>query len=388
MKRLMLALVLTTASFSWSQQLQKVYSFSKDNHELSWYEMQQRLWKAEIDKNNKNGDAWLNYYRATRALRHMAPHQTDNWNQEKYDQYNKELSDILKLAEKAIPKTFEFYVISGAEKGLTFGGGEEYMKAAKMRPFDEEILDEMMIHYDLKMDEKNKIVYANKMLETNQLSVGILNWGYNILAELDENAILFTRGDNDTYATWVVQEAKKFRKDVTIINQYLIQDESYRNNLFKKLGYAPLALSFEGLVSDDQLKPAYEKLFEHFYKGKRPVYFTNTQNEYTKNVEDKLFLTGLGLKYSDESFDNVAVIKRNFEKRYLLDYITEIFACHISDQMGIYFNGMYLPAMIKLYQHYAASEELEHKNSLEKLMLKIAEQNGKLDEVNTILGTK
>ncbi len=388
MKKILFGLALLMTSSLWAQSPQKVYSFAQDRREITWYITQQNLWKKEIEKTEKNGYAWLNYYRATRALRHMAPYETDNWNQEKYDQYDKELKEILKKASKAIPNTFEFYVISGAEKGLTNGGNEEYLKAAKIRPFDEEIIDELMIHYDLKLDAKNKNLYATKMFETNQLSVGILNWGYNILAELDENAILFTYGDNDTYATWIIQEAKNFRKDVTVINHYLIQDENFRNQLLKKLGYDPLDLSFDGLVSDNQLTPAYEKLLAHFYKGKRPVYFVNSRNDYTKNVEDKLFLTGLALRYSEQSIDNVAIIKRNFEKRYLLDYISEVFACNISDQTGMHFNGMYLPAMIKLYQHYSESEDLERKKWMESLMLKVAQQNGKLEEVNAIIEKK
>jgi hypothetical protein len=47
-------------------------------------------------------------------------------------------------------------------------------------------------------------------------------YAWNILAGLDENAIIFTNGDNDTFPIWYLQAVEHFRRDVTVVNLSLI----------------------------------------------------------------------------------------------------------------------------------------------------------------------
>jgi len=47
-------------------------------------------------------------------------------------------------------------------------------------------------------------------------------YAWNILAGLDENAIIFTNGDNDTFPIWYLQIVEKFRTDVTVVNLSLV----------------------------------------------------------------------------------------------------------------------------------------------------------------------
>ncbi len=65
------------------------------------------------------------------------------------------------------------------------------------------------------------------------------DYAKNFLNSLEENAIIFTYGDNDTYPLWYVQEVEDVRRDVRIVNLSLITVDWYINKLRRKVNDSP-----------------------------------------------------------------------------------------------------------------------------------------------------
>jgi len=371
------ALKITTVN---AQKPEKVYSVIKQIKSYEWYQTQARLWKTELDNNASNPDAWVNFYTANRMARMT---DIESWNKEKGN-YFQDLTAIVNNAEKAIPNTFEYYHLRAWDKGVFDKTQTEYLlKAQSIDPERIELISNFVSYYEINRDRENMKKYCIKWFNSNDISTGILAYNYNVLNTLEDSAIIITNGDNDTYPLWVLQYAKGIKKEVCVININLIRIETYRTKLFAE-NKIPFFDDNKFKTDNTTVKDYPQAFIKHIINTtKRPVYMASTlAPEYYSEFEKKLYLTGLALRYSDTDMDNMALIRKNYEKNILLDYLKIIFTNDMSESVVAQMNMGYLPAMFKLYEHYGISGETEKKNEVKKLALKIAFEAGQEKEVS------
>lgn len=73
------------------------------------------------------------------------------------------------------------------------------------------------------------------------------DFGFNYLNSLDDNAIIFTNGDNDTFPLWYAQEVEGERTDVKVVNLSYLTTDWYVNQIIRP--------SYEAPGIDIQAKP-------------------------------------------------------------------------------------------------------------------------------------
>lgn len=372
MKQLGFGLFMLLSMGTWAQEKQSVYSIVEESHEEAWYVHQSALWKQDANSGSKDANAWYNYYMATRALRILSE-------QSKKPEYFELCRTISEELLKRFPKSFEANYVAAIEQGLGTGDNEYLWKAHKIAPNDKRLYDELLIQYEIKQQVKERNEMAKTMVATNDFASGILNWGHNLLSELDLNSIVFSAGDNDTYGLWLNQFGMGYREDVTVMNLYMMLLPDYRSQLFKKLGIPEMS----------QKDPTMEEVAEYVMKksGSHDVYISASAFGCfeSDSILKNMYLTGLAYKYSAETLDNLSLIRRNFEKRYALDYLTVQFSTHRMDAIAKRFNVFYIAPLVKLYCMYTDSEELSKQEEVAALLRSLIAGTEMQAEVEEIL---
>jgi len=363
-----------------AQKPQKIMGIAKEDQPISYYQEQSRLWKKLIDKDPRNGEAWINHYKAERATAQLDP--KNNWPNQKTDLYQ-QLDPIIKQAQKHLGQAFEYYYLLGMNSPEE-GALRAFKKAYEIDPDRSEIYGWLLSRYAPLFAEKELRDLSERMLKANIYSHANLTWNYNALVTANPNGVFISNGDLDGTPKWVLQYGAGIRPDVLVITKwFLASDEAYRKKIWQKL-----QLKSPGKKeSDFDQTEAYADYLvaEILQKSKRPTYISSgTSIQFFKKygLEENIFLVGNALQYSAKPFDNTGVLKKNIEENYYLEYLLHNLQQHPEDGIiKAQMNLTYLPAFVHLRDHYKKTKQTEKMNRLNKLIQKVASDSGRKEEV-------
>ena len=375
MKQILIIALFVMPILCFSQKAEKIYSIAKKHKPLDYYHTQSKLWKKEIDKNSKNAEAWDNYYAASR----MANLSTRG-SEPSYD-----LDGIVAEMKKAVPNSYEYHKIVHWNTDGPSGNKYHLDKAYEINPDRPDIYSSMLSRYKIERNDAKVKLFGEKLYDSGTISPGVLAWNYNQLMSVEDNAILLTYGDTDTYAAWVLQEAKNVQSNVTVLNVHImLHNVEFREAVLKDMKIPNL----EGFDKIDiaQRTEFTVALIKHLNKhANRAIYLgVGIDREIIGELEAHLYLTGLAFKYTTKGFDNLPVLENNIENKFLLDNLKVYLHVDESESLLDRVNGNYLPAFVMLYKKYKANGD-SRVQKYKALITEVATRSGQAKVLDSIL---
>lgn len=357
------------SNFSFGQSIvpEKVYSIVKTRKDHQWYVDQHTAWGKVLEKDKKNPAAWESYYAATRMAKITSS--TD----EELEKWFEKTNEVIAKMEVQIPNTYEYYHLKCWHSN--FWGMEDKakqdefiswaQKAYKLDPNRTEIYPDLMNVSMFTNDIATRKELAKKWLASGDLSPTVLSLCYNLLISVEENGVLITCGDNDTYPCLVLQAALNFRSDVSVANVYCAKfSMDYRQHFFEKTGIPKTSEVFQDDIA-----------FVNYIvnnAGGKPVYFSFIDflaND--ENLTASLYNVGLAYKYSSEDFNNTSALINNFENKFVLDQLKYTLYKESFPEAINNYKMAYVPGLVQLYGHYKITEETKKLNEVKELIVSI-----------------
>lgn len=154
-----------------------------------------------------------------------------------------------------------------------------------------------------------------------------VDFAKNYLNHCDENGVLYTFGDNDTFPLWYVQEVEGIRTDVRVVNYMLSSGYWYVHQLARKVYDAeplPFTLNFDQYnKSSNDVVPYFDLNFEGHQELIEVIKFIASENERTKKIFGRVKYNILPTKKIKLTVDSAACVDNGIVPREMAHLIVD-----------------------------------------------------------------
>ena len=302
----------------------------------------------------RNEKAWENYYLACKGI----------WDEDTL-LWKKEQPRLLKKMKKYIPDTRVYYKVLDDEVMISDKDKREAIKEKIVylrRDCERDYRDDMWYYQRHGQIDKVREI-AREWFDSGLYSRSILTYYYNEFVGLKRNAILAGTGPEWGYSVLLQYGAGLF-KDVEVVDLSELMNPEEESDFWKTKGIDVNTLPDRGKVKC----PGAWYFAE---KEQRPVYISqySASRQDVVEMKDFLYSEGLVFRYSLKPYDNMAILRRNYEQVYLLDYLQSPIITDISRG-----EDSYVLSFLPLLQFYRTSGDKNQYLRLKKLLLDIVDR--------------
>lgn len=291
-------------------------------------------WNDFVAQHPEDETAWRNLFEVENAMVERL-HFTE-WN--KGEELRKKLNVVGRM-KQAIPDTYTFYYSayegSYKEEGWTseefFAHRDEYAGFAVDKIPDDAVAsdyDKWVQYLIPKQDTLRLTRVLTDYYERGLYPSEKLQYHFNELQGMEEGAVYLAPYEDDIIGKLILQLVKGVHRDKVLYDENWAVKKEYVGSVFKRIG-----MDFDDALWNQLWSPfqneSYPRIFRHICThAKRPIYVSATSVSWfslgegiPKDLQPHFYNEGLTLRYSSKPYDNMAVKRRNIEKRYWLEYL-------------------------------------------------------------------
>lgn len=323
----------------------------------------------EIEQDPNNAKAWGDLYKAERLSNY------NNYEKTLSKEANANLDRIVHDMERNVPNSSELNYALYQQSNNDPSQFHYLSNAQQLAPHRKDLYDDFIGHYEVTNNPTAKAEYCQKMSAENVIPRYAMDYNYNVLASLEPNAILVTHGELDTYPVWVLQEVKKKRKDIIVVNMDLMNNLEYRQRILHDLGV-------EWPVNEPIRSAAFFSALAN-NKYNRPIALPLTFSPpILKELSDNLFVTGLVMNYANElePASNLEKTQNLWEKGLKRKSVELAAKSTATEAKQLSMN--YIPMLSLLHGHYRVGGEHEKAMEVYAIAKALAENAGKANYID------
>lgn len=213
------------------------------------------------------------------------------------------LVDLAVELNTVAPNSFEAHMANYYTQFPAVAAFQSLELAMLKGPEREELIAPRLVNAARKDNSAELTLRAKDMKARGRMAPALYKVAEDILASVEPKAVLFAAGEMDAYPLWVEQFANGKQKDVLVVDERLLGDAAYRVRIWERTQARGNVAGQVDFIS--ALAAATE----------RPVYLSLALGATTMTpLKDKLYVTGLAMRYSAASVDNIPLLAARWEK--------------------------------------------------------------------------